>query len=320
MWSDFRLALGEFNGKLLETVDTAEGTPSGALARTSREDTIKAITQLKVKVSSSQFATPADWAASLPGTLGSEVLKTLEANVDFAGAGEKSVLSLKQPTRRLAARVFCNGWNAWVHHDCAQFVQGLRTTSMGDTYKSFDKQDEDNSWLSRARLPRTSADTFVDKQLRASLIGQGATTDVAHPVHVRKSTSGCLQSVSRVDVSNRRRAARLALEDERAARTTTDGEHHYHRLPVLIVRKRKPAEALEEAHSFILRVLARRVDQVDGMPASSFFLELATITDSWERMPWAQNVVPKIRKKATVVKDKMAAAQGDILSESLGGL
>ncbi|CAM9985995.1 unnamed protein product, partial [Ectocarpus sp. 4 AP-2014] len=37
-------------------------------------------------------------------------------------------------------------------------------------------------------------------------------------------------------------------------------------------------------------------------------------------MPWAQNVVPKIRKNATVVKNRMAAAQGDILSESLGGL
>lgn len=39
-----------------------------------------------------------------------------KANVDFAGAGEKSVLSLKRTTRRLAARVYCNGWNAWVHH------------------------------------------------------------------------------------------------------------------------------------------------------------------------------------------------------------
>lgn len=35
-------------------------------------------TQLKFKTSSSQFATPADWVASLPGTWGSEVLKTLE--------------------------------------------------------------------------------------------------------------------------------------------------------------------------------------------------------------------------------------------------
>ncbi|CAM9927421.1 unnamed protein product, partial [Ectocarpus sp. 12 AP-2014] len=328
MWPDFRLALEEFKGKLRETVDTAEGTPSGALARTSREDTIKAITQMKVKTSSSQFATPADWVASLPGTWGSEVLKTLEANVDFAGAGEKSVLSLKQPTRRLAARVYCNGWKAWVHHDCAQFVQGLRTTSMGDTYKCFDRQNEDNSWLSGARLPRTSADTFVEKQLRAYLIEQGATTDAAHPVHVRMvldrdhvcNGPGCLQSASRVDGRNRRRAVRLALEDERAPRTTTDGEHHYHRLSVLIVRKRKPAEALGEARSYPLRALARRVDQVEDMPASSFFLELATITDSWESMPWAQNVVAKIRKKATVVKDKMAAAQGDILSESLGGL
>lgn len=43
MWPDFRLALEEFKGNLLETVDTAEGTPSGALARTSREDTIKDI-------------------------------------------------------------------------------------------------------------------------------------------------------------------------------------------------------------------------------------------------------------------------------------
>ncbi|CAM9368617.1 unnamed protein product, partial [Ectocarpus sp. 8 AP-2014] len=175
-------------------------------------------------------------------------------------------------------------------------------------------------WLSGTRLPRTSADTFVEKQLRASLIEQGATTDVAHSVHVRMMSSRCLQSASRVDGRNRRRAVRLAREDERAPRTTTDGEHHYHRLPVLIVRKRKPAEALEEAHSSPLRALARRVDQVEDMPTSSFFLALATITDSWERMPGAQNVVSKIRKKATVVKDKMAAAQGDILSESLGGL
>ncbi|CAN0210258.1 unnamed protein product, partial [Ectocarpus sp. 4 AP-2014] len=65
-----------------------------------------------------------------------------KANVDFASAGEKSVLSLKQPTRRLAARVYCTGWSAWVHHDCAQFVQGLRTTSsMGHSYKCFDQQD-----------------------------------------------------------------------------------------------------------------------------------------------------------------------------------
>ncbi|CAM9574521.1 unnamed protein product, partial [Ectocarpus fasciculatus] len=349
MWPDFRLALEEVKRKLLETVDTAEGTPSGALARTPA-NTMNQITSLKVKTSSSNFATPADWIASLPRTWGPEVVNTLEvpsffrtvdgvhtwcdscftnANVDFAGAAGKSVLSLKRTTRRLSARIYCNGFNALVHHDCAQFVKGLRTnSSIGDNYKCFDKENEDTSWLSGTRLPRTSADRFVEEQLRASLVEQGATANGANPVYVRMSTQGCQQSASRVDCRNQRRACRFNLEDGCAPGTTPDGDYPYHRLPredllehvTLVVRKRKLPEALDEAHSSPLRALARRLDKLEAMPASSFFLELAAITDSWQSMSWANKVVPDIRAKATVVKGKLTAAEGNLLNESLGGL